>query len=94
MLIIAGSLLVDPESRNDYVAGCRVIVEAARSAPGCLDFHLDADLVEAGRVNVYERWASDADLMSFRGQAPSSDQQDQILDARISKYRIAAVEEP
>lgn len=93
MLIIAGSILVDPKSRTDYLTGCRGIVEAARSAPGCLDFSLDADLVDEARINVYERWESDADLMSFRDQGPSFDQQDRILDARVSKYRVAAVEE-
>lgn len=93
VLIIAGSILVDPRSRTDYLAGCRPVVQAARNAPGCLDFSLAADLLEEGRINVYERWESDADLMSFRDEGPSFDQADQILEARVSKYRIAAVEE-
>lgn len=52
MLIVAGSLYVNPPERDDYVTGCRDVVEQARNAPGCLDFTITADPIEPGRVNV------------------------------------------
>ncbi|HTW17323.1 MAG TPA: antibiotic biosynthesis monooxygenase family protein [Nocardioides sp.] len=56
MLIVSGHLIVDPAERASYVDGCRHVVELARSAPGCLDFAVSPDLLDDGRVNVYERW--------------------------------------
>jgi len=94
MLIVAGHLIVDPTEREAYVAGCRAVVEAARAAEGCLDFSITADLVEPGRINVYERWEAEEPLLAFRGSGPSGDQQAQILDADVERYEISAVGAP
>ncbi|MFP3988004.1 antibiotic biosynthesis monooxygenase [Streptomyces sp. E11-3] len=94
MLIISGTLYVDPDSRERYLAGCRPIVEQARAAAGCLDFALCADLVDPGRINVYERWESDAALEKFRGSGPSSEQTAELIEADVRKYRISGVEAP
>lgn len=93
MLIISGKLYVDPDARDDYLAGCVAVLEQARVAGGCLDFSLSADLLEPGRINVYERWETDKDLERFRGAGPEPGQMAQILDADVKKYRISATEE-
>lgn len=56
MIIVAGTLLLDPEGRSAYLAGCKAVVEQARATPGCLDFSISADLVDASRINIHERW--------------------------------------
>ncbi|MEV0586544.1 antibiotic biosynthesis monooxygenase family protein [Nonomuraea sp. NPDC050310] len=94
MIIIAGTLDVDAEARDAYLAACVEVVEQARRAPGCLDFSVSADLVEAGRINVYERWESDEDLERFRGEGPEAEQVAEIRGAEVSKYRISGVEAP
>jgi quinol monooxygenase YgiN len=94
MLIIAGQLQVDAAQRDRYVADCVTVVEQARAAQGCLDFAITADTVEPDRINVYERWESDADLHRFRGSGPAPEQAAQLLDAQVSKYRISATEDP
>ena len=94
MLIIAGHLLVDPEDRDAYVADCGTVVEAARRSPGCLDFALTADTLDPARINVYERWESDDQLMAFRGAGPDDDTSARIRGAEVQKYRISAVEGP
>ncbi|WP_370966246.1 putative quinol monooxygenase [Amycolatopsis sp. cg9] len=94
MIIIAGWLAVAPETRNSYLAGCAEAVRLAREAPGCLEYALGADLLDAGRITVYERWESDEDLERFRGSGPSDEQSAQILDASVARYRISAVEAP
>ena len=58
MLIIAGSLQVEPDARDSYLAGCAQVIAQARATPGCLDFLLAADPLEPGRIHVYERWES------------------------------------
>jgi quinol monooxygenase YgiN len=92
MLIIAGRLRVDPDARADYLDGCSDVVHQARAAPGCLDFSLTADLLDPARINVFERWESDEQLLAFRGSGPDSGQETRIRDAEVLKYRIAATE--
>ncbi|MFC0532471.1 putative quinol monooxygenase [Phytohabitans kaempferiae] len=94
MIIIAGWLRVEPAAREAYLADSRKVLEQARSAPGCLDFSLTADLIEPDRINVFERWESDEQLAAFRGAGPEGDQAAQILDASVAKYRISAEEPP
>jgi quinol monooxygenase YgiN len=38
VIVVAGALFVDPAGREDYLAGCRRVVEQARAADGCVDF--------------------------------------------------------
>ena len=94
MLIVAGSLYVDPDQRDAYLADCVEVVRQARSAPGCVDFAISADLVEPGRINVYERWESDAQLLDFRGSGPSGEQTVAIRGAEVHRYLISGVEAP
>jgi quinol monooxygenase YgiN len=92
MLIIAGWLRVDPDARADYLDGCTAVVRQARTAPGCLDFSLTADLLDPARINVFERWESDEHLLAFRGSGPDDAQTAEIRDADVRRYRISAVE--
>jgi quinol monooxygenase YgiN len=94
MLIVAGHLIVDPATRDAYVAECVRVVELARSAPGCLDFAVTADTADPARVNVYERWESEEQLLAFRGAGPDAGQQAAILGADVKCYTISAVGEP
>jgi quinol monooxygenase YgiN len=86
MIIVAGHLRV--ADREGYLAGCGEVVALARQAPGCLDFSLAADLVEADRINIFERWASRAQVEAFRGSGPSSEQQSAILSASVTEYDV------
>ena len=99
MIIIAGTLTVDPDERERYLAAVSDVAPAARRAPGCLDFVQAPDPVDPGRINVYERWESDEDLHRFRTSGgPDPDAADsevpEIRSADVHKYRISAVEAP
>ena len=89
MIIVAGSLIVDPGGRDAYLEGCRGVVEAARQAEGCLDYALSPDLLEPGRINVFERWASEEDLHRFRGSGPDAGQMAALLDIRVDEYEVS-----
>ncbi|WP_216216615.1 putative quinol monooxygenase [Amycolatopsis aidingensis] len=89
MVIVAGHLMVDPQQRDSYLAGCVQVVEQARRAPGCLDFSITADLVDAGRIVVFERWESPAAVAAFRGDGPDAGQSAAILAASVAEYDIA-----
>ncbi|MFE9647163.1 putative quinol monooxygenase [Streptomyces sp. NPDC006365] len=91
MVIIAGHIVVDPDRRGPYLANCVSVVEQARRAPGCLDFAIAADLVDASRINIFERWESQAAVEAFRGSGPSDEQSAAILTASVAEFDIADV---
>lgn len=94
MLIIAGHLRVTPNERDGYVEACASVVEAARGAPGCLDFSITADSVDTSMVRIYELWENEENLLEFRGSGPSDDQQAAILSADVKRYGVSSVSEP
>lgn len=91
MIIVAGHLVVDPEQRDSYLAGCVSVVEQARRADGCLDFTITADLVDPGRIDVFERWESRGAVEAFRGGGPSGEQRAALLSASVSEYGVAGM---
>jgi hypothetical protein len=69
------------------------VVERARGAAGCLDCAITADLIDPGRVNIFERWESQAALEAFRGgpPSPSDEQAGAMVSASVAEYDIADV---
>ncbi|AZG44588.1 putative quinol monooxygenase [Gordonia insulae] len=91
MVIVAGHIFVDPDQRESYLSGCVAVVEQARQAAGCLDFAISADLLDIRRINVYERWESQAAVEAFRGSGPSDDQGAAVQAASVAEYDIADI---
>jgi quinol monooxygenase YgiN len=90
MIIVSGSIYTAPADRDGFVAASLEAVAAARSAAGCLDFVVAADPIEADRVNVYERWETDADVEAFRGEGPGADLSSKIVRADVSRYEVTS----
>jgi len=91
MVIVAGHITVDAERRESYPAGSVRVIEKARRADGCLDFAITADLIDPGRVNLFERWESQAAVKAFRRSAPRTKQGAAMLSASVAEYDIADV---
>ena len=91
MVIVAGHIMVEPPQRDRYLSDCVGVVEQARGAAGCLDFAISADLVDLGRINVFERWESQTAVEAFRGSGPSDEQGAAMLAASVSEYDVADV---
>ncbi len=89
MVIVAGHVIVVREKRDDYLDGCGPVVEQARSAPGCLDFAISADLIDVARINIFERWDSRDAVEAFRGDGPDDVQIDLIVSAAVSEYDVS-----
>ena len=58
---------------------------------GCLDFDITADLLDPGRVNLFERWESQAAVKTFRSSGPSNEQGAAMLSVSVAEYDIANV---
>jgi quinol monooxygenase YgiN len=91
MVIVAGHITVEPQQRESYLAGCVRVVEQARAAAGCLDFAITADLIDPSRIDIFERWESQAAVEAFRGGGPSDDQGGAMLSASVAEYDVAGV---
>ncbi|GAA0273050.1 putative quinol monooxygenase [Cryptosporangium japonicum] len=91
MVIVAGQIVVAAADREAYLAGCVKVVELARAAEGCLDFSIAADLVDPGRINVFERWESQEAVEAFRGSGPEEGQSAAMLSASVAEYDVADV---
>jgi quinol monooxygenase YgiN len=89
MIIVAGALTVDPHGREAYLEGCVSVVVAGRQAQGCRDFALSPDLLDAGRINVFERWDSEEDLHRFRGSGPDDGQRAALLNVEVNEWTVA-----
>ena len=89
MIIVSGFLEVLPVDRDQYLAGCAEVIRSARAADGCIDFHLSADPLEAGRINVFEQWDSVDAVEAFRGAGTPDEQQAAILNASVMQHEIA-----
>jgi quinol monooxygenase YgiN len=91
MVIVAGHITVDPEQRESYLAGCMSVVENARRADGCLDFAITANLLDPGRVNLFERCETQATVETFRRSAPRNRQGAATRSVSVGEYDIADV---
>lgn len=91
MVIVAGHITVEPQQREAYLAGCVRIVEQARGTDGCLDFAISADLIDSGRINIFERWSSQAAVDTFRSSGPSDEQEAAMLSVSVAEYDVAGV---
>jgi quinol monooxygenase YgiN len=65
MLIIAGTITVDPDDRDKFLALRRNTVAAARQMKGCLDYAFSADIVDPSCVRLFERWESEDDVAAW-----------------------------
>jgi quinol monooxygenase YgiN len=94
VLIIAGSLILDPDDRAAFLAANADVVAQARAAVGCLDFVQAADPLDPARINVFERWDGEEHLLVYRGAGQPSSDSPPIQSADVMRYVISAVEPP
>jgi hypothetical protein len=93
MLIIAGTLDVDPARRDEFLAGRADALRASQAEPGCLDYIMSADPLEPGRVRLFERWEHKDALKVHLGvlsQAKPDPDAVAVLGAEILQYEISA----
>ena len=57
MIIVAGSVELDPAQRDAALRAASALFAATRAQPGCLDYAWCADPSSPSRVYVYEQWS-------------------------------------
>lgn len=93
VIIISGTVDLDPEQLPAALEAARPLIEGARAQPGCLDYDWCPDPLRAGRVRVFERWTDEAALAAhFAGDwyRPMRETLGRhgIVGASTAKYRV------
>lgn len=89
MLIVAGTGYVDPDHRDALLESLNPALRQARTTPGCLDYVVAADPIEPGRVNIYERWESEAHLDAhLAGIALAAPPMPDVRSVELVRYEI------
>jgi quinol monooxygenase YgiN len=88
MIIVAGHLRVAAPDRERFLALSSEAVRLARATPGCHDFAVSADPVDAERINVYELWTSRPVMLAFRGDGPGGELDTLIVGADVKEFEV------
>jgi quinol monooxygenase YgiN len=94
MIIVAGYIDVDPESRESFLVSRQDAIAATRTEPGCLDYVFSADSSDPARVRVFERWESDHDLdvhLAARAASAQTPATAAVRDRELLRYEISEV---
>lgn len=62
MIVIIGTLIVEPSQRDALLEAAKAAMEGTRQEEGCLHYCFTADLVDPSVVHLVERWESEAPL--------------------------------
>src|SRR5438876_541216 len=95
MIVVAGSVMVQPEKREMAAAAAVKMVAATKQEPGCLKYDIYSDLNDPNHFFVFEEWENDAALMDHfksRHMAEFAAVLGEVLAAppEVTRYEIAA----
>jgi quinol monooxygenase YgiN len=62
VIVVAGTVSIRPERREEAVAVAREMARATRAEPGCISYRFYADLEDPTTFFVFEEWESEAAL--------------------------------
>jgi len=94
MVIVGGTFEVDPDQREQFLAGRVAMMQASRAERGCLEYTFCADPIDLARVVLFERWSSQADLDAHlaaqRAEPPVIEPNIKPISSSISIYDVSA----
>ena len=97
MLVIAGTIVIDPAKREAAITAALEMMEVTRQEAGCISYTFSADLSEPGGFRIFEEWESPEALDEHfktphmaRFQAAMGGFG--VRDMKVQRYRIASVE--
>ncbi len=97
MIVIAGSVKVKPERREQALAAARRMMDATRAEPGCRAYRFSADLVDPTLVHVFEEWES-AEALAQHFASPHMAEFQRVLPEVLGggldfrRYTVTAVD--
>lgn len=67
MLVIAGTIRIDPDKQAEAIPAALEVMEATRAEAGCISYAFSASLGEPGLIHVFEEWESQEALDAHFG---------------------------
>jgi quinol monooxygenase YgiN len=93
MVIVGGTFEFDPNQRDAFLASRFEMMRASRAEPGCIEYTFAADPIDASRVVLYERWASqehlDTHLAVVRAKPQTSDDAVTPIASAVVIYEVS-----
>lgn len=92
-VLVAGTVDLAPEKREEALVGAKELIEEARGEPGCIAYDWTPDPYVPGRIHVFEEWTSEQMLIDHL-KAPSYTGMLAhlggigIIDSVTQKYRV------
>jgi quinol monooxygenase YgiN len=95
MLVIAGTITIDPAQHERAVAAAVEMMRETQKEPGCVRYVFSADLAERGKFQLFEEWASPEALQAhFRAPHMATFQkaigQLGVRELAIERYEVSA----
>ena len=92
-IIISGTVDLDPAQLDAALAAAKPLIEGALTQEGCLDYDWCPDPRTPGRIRVFERWETEADLHAHLNDKWYFDMREclgqyGITGAETLKYRV------
>ena len=69
MVVIAGSVAVRSERREEAIRVARTMAAATRTEPGCVAYRFSSDLDDPNTLLIFEEWESE-DALARHFQTP------------------------
>ncbi len=96
MLVIAGTIQIDPSKVSEATPASLEVMEATRAESGCISYSFSADLGKPGLIHVFEEWQSQDDLDAhFKTPHMAKFQQAMagfgIQGMKVQRYEVSSV---
>ena len=96
MLVIAGSIQIDPARLAEATPAALEVMEATRAEAGCISYTFSNDLADPGLIHVFEQWESQ-DALDAHFKTPHMAKFQQAMGGfgvrgmDIKRYEVASV---
>ena len=97
-VVIAGTVDVSPEKREQAIRDAKALIDEALGEPGCLAYEWSFDPFDPGRIHVFEEWESEEALREHFDAPPYKEMLAHLgsvglRGADTRKYRVE-IDEP
>ena len=69
MIVVAGTISIDPAKRDVAIAAIRDLMAETRKEQGCVAYVMSGDFEDAGCIRLFEEWESQ-DALNAHVKAP------------------------
>lgn len=95
MIVIAGSIPIKPETRDEAVAAALEMAAATQKEEGCITYQFYSDLANPNTIFIFEEW-EDAESLAAHMETPHMAEFRKVLPnvvagpGALKKYEIAS----